>query len=152
MLASVLILAAGDFPFDGKVVPGEVPAAGLTRLAAVAKAFVRPSEFVELAPTFPPVERNGARAHAAATVVASLMTICVDDEISLQAPIAVISAIAELAEPAPILPPRATAYTNEADEGHVYDAGTVKAPDESVVSVAVSSAVAADPLPVVPAA
>jgi hypothetical protein len=52
----------------------------------------------------------------------------------------------------PGFPPRATTYSSDAALGHAYPAPMLKFPDESVLSAGVSSALAADPLPVVPAA
>jgi hypothetical protein len=70
----------------------------------------------------------------------------------LHVPINAASSVAAFAVPVGVVaPPVATAYTTELLSGHVY-AGTVNVPFDPVVSAVPSSAVAAEPLPAVPAA
>ena len=90
-LASEFSLAVGTVSVEGRPVPGDVPVAGFTSSLAVAKALSRPKVLVQLAPTFPPLDRNGASAQTDAAVVTSLTTNELPAEILLQGPRAAMS-------------------------------------------------------------
>jgi len=96
-LASEFNFAVGTASVGGRFAPGEVPVTGFTSSLAVAKALSRPVVLVQLAPTFPPLDRNGASAHADATVVTSLTMNELPAEILLQGPRAAMSQREELA-------------------------------------------------------
>ena len=76
--AMVSISGAGELPFAANVGPGLVPALMSASACAVVTAFPRPTALVELAPIFPPIERNCESAYDAATVVTSFTTIWAD--------------------------------------------------------------------------
>ena len=145
-------MAAVIFAVPENPAPGAVPVVPFTRLAIVAAASSIPLLLVAVAPNFS-WSRNCAIAYAVTAVVASSIVKfapLVSDE---HVPTTVARSVPVLAAPlAPACPPRATAYNTELLFGHVNVAGTVKAPCASVVSGALSKAVGADPLPVVPAA
>jgi hypothetical protein len=56
ILARVLIFAEGTLSPAGNDAPGEAPVVIFANCAAVPNAFASPAEFVELAPTLPPLE------------------------------------------------------------------------------------------------
>ena len=138
----------------GNPVPGETPAAGSARFAAVANALASPFAFVEDAPTTPPWAINCDKAQTEATVVTSSIVNCVVVLVDswLQTPIAVASPIPEFAGPEPTCPPRATRYNIDDDELQFNPEEIVKTPLVFVVTADESSAVAPAPLPPVPAA
>ena len=73
-LASVFSLLVGTASVEGMPAPGGVPVAGFTSSLAVRNALSRPVVFVQLAPIFPPLERNEASAQTDAAVVTSFTT------------------------------------------------------------------------------
>jgi hypothetical protein len=113
--ASAFKREVGATPLVGNDVPGALPVVVFTRLIAVAAASAIPLLLVAVAPIWPPVARNGAIAHAAATVVASSTTTLVRLFKAEHCPsMAVITAALfddVLATPAE--PPRATRYNTE---------------------------------------
>jgi hypothetical protein len=70
-LANAFSFAFGTVSVAGTAAPGDTPVAMFTRLFAFWNAVSSPGVFVQLAPTFPPLDINDARAHTDATVVAS---------------------------------------------------------------------------------
>jgi hypothetical protein len=146
-------LPAGDFPVAGNPVPGDVPATGSARFAAVANALASPFAFVEDAPITPPGAMNCDRAQTVATVVTSLIVNCVVVLVDswLHTPTAVASPIPAFVDPEPTCPPRATKY-NIDDELQLSPEEIVKTPLASVVTGDERSAVAPAPLPPIPVA
>jgi hypothetical protein len=143
----------GAVPFAGKDAPGALPLAGFTRLVAVTAARAIPLLFIAVAPICAPVAKNGAIAHAAATVVASFTTRLAPLLSAEHCPrTAVITAALFDEAEAAADPPRATRYNTELLYGQVALFAIVKAPFESVVRGEDSRGAGADPLPVVPAA
>jgi hypothetical protein len=143
----------GAVPVVGNDAPGTFPVPMFTRFSAVAAASAIPLLLVVVAPICAPVPRNGAIAHAVATVVASFATIVVPLFNAEHCPsTAVITAALFDAPATPADPPRATRYKIELLKGHAVAFAIVKAPVESVVSGELSRDVGADPLPAVPAA
>jgi len=138
----------------GNPVPGDVPAVGSARFAAVAYAFANPFAFVEDAPTTPPTVMNCDRAHTVATVVTSLIVNFVVALVDswLHTPTPVASPIPAFAGPEPTCPPRAMRYNIDDDELQLNPEEIVKAPLASVVTGDERSAVAPTPLPPVPVA
>ena len=94
--ASVFNFVVGTTSVEGRPVPGDAPVVEFTSSLAVANALSRPVVFVQLAPTFPPPDINGASAHTDAAVVTSLMTYELPEVRLPQGPTAVISQTAEL--------------------------------------------------------
>src|SRR5215469_5647222 len=152
-LARALIFATGAVPVAGNDAPGGLPVTRSTRFAAVAAASPMPLLLVAVAPIWAPVPRNGAIAHAAATVVASFTTTFKPLFNAEHCPItAIITAPLFDVPPTPAYPPRATRYNTVLLKGHVMLFAIVNAPVESVITGEVKSAVGGEPFPVVPAA
>jgi hypothetical protein len=144
--------AMGAVPVVGNDVPGAVPVVVLTRFNAVAAASAIPLLLVAVAPICAPIAKNGAMAHAAATVVASLTTTFEPLFSPEHCPNTAVNSTAEFDVPdAPADPPRATMYKTELLNGHAVLFVIAKAPFESVVTGELMSGVGAEPLPVIPA-
>lgn len=104
-LANVFSLLEETASVDGIAAPGDAPVAAFTKLFAVRNALSSPVVLVQLAPTLPPLDINGARAQTEADVVASLRMKLLPAVMALQGPRAVMSHRDWLAEPAPGWPP-----------------------------------------------
>jgi hypothetical protein len=152
-LAKAFRRAVGAVPVVGNDAPGTFPVPMFTRFSAVAAAIAMPLLLVAVAPICAPAVRNGAIAHAVATVVASFATTLVPLFNVEHCPsTAVITAASFDVPTAPADPPRATRYTIELLKGHAVALAIVKAPFESVVSGELRRDPGADPLPAVPVA
>jgi len=90
----------GTASVEGIPAPGDVPVVMFTRLFAVRNALSSPEVFVQLAPTFPPLDRNEASAQTEAAVVASSRTNVLPELMLPQGPRAVMSQREEFAEEA----------------------------------------------------
>src|SRR6185437_354596 len=113
-LATVFSREVGAVPVVGNKAPGALPVAMFTRFIALAAASAIPLLLVVVAPICAPVARNGAIAHAAATVVASFTTTLVPFFNAEHCPnTAVITAPLFDVPAAPADPPRATRYRTE---------------------------------------
>jgi hypothetical protein len=113
--ASAFKREVGAVPVVGNDAPGALPVVVFARFTAVAAASAIPLLLVAVAPIWAPVARNGAIAHAAATVVASFTTTLVRLFKAEHWPnIAVITAALFEDVPAtPAEPPRAMRYNIE---------------------------------------
>ena len=108
-LASVFSLPVGTVSVEGIPDPGETPVVAFARLFAVRKALSSPVVLVQLAPTLPPLDINGASAQTEAAVVTSFRTKELPALMLPQGPSAVMSQREELAEEAePGWPPLET--------------------------------------------
>ncbi len=104
----------GAVPVAGNDAPGALPVDGFTRLIAVAAASATPLLLVAVAPICAPVERKGAIAQAAATVVASFTTRAAPLFNAEHCPNTAVITAALFDDPtAPADPPRATRYNTE---------------------------------------
>jgi hypothetical protein len=105
---------AGAVPVIGNDAPGALPVVVFTRFVAVAAASATPLLLVAVAPICPPAARNGAIAHATATVVASFTTTLAPLFKAEHCPNTAVIPAALFEEPgAPADPPRATRYNTE---------------------------------------
>src|ERR1700722_15218272 len=93
--ASESTFAVGTASVEGRPAPGDAPGEKFASLLAVKNALSRPVVFVQLAPTFPPLDINDASAQTDAAVVTSLMTKGLPDAKLPQGPRAAISQRAE---------------------------------------------------------
>jgi hypothetical protein len=156
IFASVLRVATGTIVPAGTFNPGAVPVVVFTYSDASVNALASAAVSVVPDPMLLYELINGASDHTAATVVSSLIWINVEAVRLPQGPSTAISAIAVLFVPGLSpgfgLPPFAVMYTSVDADGQVYAPVMSKFPFASLVTGCVSSAVAAEPSPVVPTA
>jgi hypothetical protein len=154
--ASVLSCATGTVVPAGTFNPGAVPVVVFTYSDASVNVLASAAASVVPDPMLLYELINGASDHTAATVVSSLIWINVEAVRLPQGPSTAISAIAVLFVPGLSpgfgLPPFAVMYTSVDADGQVYAPVMSKFPFASLVTGCVSSAVAAEPSPVVPTA
>ena len=97
-LARVFSLVVGTASVEERPAPGDAPVAAFTSSLAVAKALSSPVVLVQLAPTFPPLDMNGASVQTDAAVVTSFTTNELPELMLPQGPSAVMSHKEEFAE------------------------------------------------------